>query len=445
MTDHLDQPAATPPTAPPADIARPAPVSANIPTAPAITSVGPVTQLERITSLDVLRGFALLGILVMNMQAFAMIMPAYFNPHAYGDLTGTNYLVWLLSHIFADTKFMSIFSMLFGAGIVLMAQRREVRNLPAGSRHYLRMGTLLALGMAHAYLIWDGDILVTYALCGMIAYPLHRLRPTYQLVIGLILIGITSLINLLFQLSLPYWPESELIGLRNEHWQPSAEFVQQQIAARQADWLTQLPQRIIQALFLQTFLFAIDSMWRITGLMLIGMALFRWRVLSAQRSVAFYRRQLLFGLVIALPLIIAGVWYRNVHDWDIRYSMFTGSQFNLWGSLPMALAWIGLIMLICRNAWLPRLRAALAAVGQTAFSNYLLQSLICTWLFNGYGLGLVGTFSRTQQALLIIVIWSVQIALSQWWLKRYRFGPAEWLWRSMTYGKMQPLRREADA
>ena len=120
---------------------------------------GPVGQKQRIPSLEVLRGVALLGILIMNIQVFAMIFSAYFNPHAYGDLTGLNYTVWLLSHVLADRKFMTIFSMLFGAGIVLMSARREESGGRAAGLHYRRMIMLLVIGLCHAYLLWDGDIL----------------------------------------------------------------------------------------------------------------------------------------------------------------------------------------------------------------------------------------------------------------------------------------------
>src|SRR5438132_1465135 len=134
----------------------------------------PVTAAERITTLDALRGFALLGILTMNMQSFSMIGAAYFNPTAYGDLTGVNYWVWYLCAVFADSKFMTIFSMLFGAGIVLMTGRAEASGRRAALLHYRRMGVLLLFGLAHAYVLWPGDILYSYAICGCVLYPLRR-------------------------------------------------------------------------------------------------------------------------------------------------------------------------------------------------------------------------------------------------------------------------------
>src|SRR5712692_4927581 len=143
-----------------------------------------IPEPERIASLDVLRGLAVLGILVMNIQSFAMIEAAYSNPTAFGDLKGANYLVWLLSHVLADQKFMTIFSMLFGAGIVLMTGRREQAGRRSAAVHYRRMGVLALFGLLHAYLLWYGDILFSYALCGMVAYLFRRLRPQFLLLWG---------------------------------------------------------------------------------------------------------------------------------------------------------------------------------------------------------------------------------------------------------------------
>src|SRR5580692_13159976 len=152
----------------------------------------PVGEKERIVSIDVLRGFALLGILPMNIQYFSMISAAYSNPTAYGSMTGANYWVWLLCHVFADEKFMTIFSMLFGVGILLMTSRIEAVGKPSAGRHYRRMGWLIAFGLAHAYLLWSGDILVTYGMCGLLVYLCRRIRPRTLLIMGVLAIAVAS-------------------------------------------------------------------------------------------------------------------------------------------------------------------------------------------------------------------------------------------------------------
>ena len=162
-----------------------------------IPALDAIPEPERIASLDVWRGLAVLGILVMNIQSFSMIEAAYSNPTAFGDLEGANYLVWLLSHVLADQKFMTIFAMLFGAGIVLMTGRREKAALGTAAVHYRRMGALALFGMLHAYLLWYGDILFSYALCGMLVYPLRRLRPWLQLAFGSVCIAGPSVLLLI--------------------------------------------------------------------------------------------------------------------------------------------------------------------------------------------------------------------------------------------------------
>ena len=146
---------------------------------PELPSLIPVDQTERINSLDVLRGFALLGILVMNIQAFSMVGAAYMNPTAYGDLTGANYWVWYVSHLLFDQKFMALFSALFGAGIVLMWRRAEAKSRRATGLHYRRTFWLMVFGFVHAYGVWAGDILFVYSLCGLWVFWLKRRSPRH--------------------------------------------------------------------------------------------------------------------------------------------------------------------------------------------------------------------------------------------------------------------------
>ena len=170
---------------------------------------GSVAQDARIDSIDVLRGFALLGILVMNIQLFAMPEAAYYNPTAYGDLEGANLYVWLGGRLLADQKFMTIFSMLFGAGIVLMTARAEARG-ESGRVHYRRMGWLGLIGLLHAHLLWFGDILFLYAVCGMLVYPLRRQSAGRLLAIGTATVAVASVIFAGLQASLPSWPDDAL-------------------------------------------------------------------------------------------------------------------------------------------------------------------------------------------------------------------------------------------
>ena len=163
---------------------------------PGSQPVGPITGSERILSLDVLRGVAVLGILVMNIQCFSMIGQAYMNPTAYGDLEAANWWVWYLGHLFTDQKFMAIFSMLFGAGVVVMTSRREADGHGSAGAHYSRMCWLLLFGLLHAYLLWYGDILYSYAVCGFVLWPLRKLPSWALLALGMLTLCVASGISI---------------------------------------------------------------------------------------------------------------------------------------------------------------------------------------------------------------------------------------------------------
>jgi uncharacterized protein len=400
----------------------------------------PVSGGQRIAALDVVRGFALLGILIMNIQSFAMISAAYFNPTAYGDLTGVNYLVWLFSHVLADQKFMTLFAMLFGAGIVLMAQRAEANGVRPGPLHYRRMIILIVFGLLHGHLLFYGDILYTYGMTALVVYLAWRRSARTQILLGMCLLSVGASLFFITGLTIPHWPAEALAVLEGQ-WLPAIEAVEQELAAYRGSYFEQTQERSIYALYFETDVFLSWGFWRSGGLMLIGMACFKLGLFQLERPERFIRWALAAGLGLGLPLIPIGVYQNTAHGWSAEYSQWFGVLFNYVGSIPVSFAWIALV-LYCMA--LPRwqgLSARLAAVGQTALSNYVLQSLICWWVFSGTGLGLFGSVARWQQLLIVLAVWGVQLWISPWWLQRYRYGPLEWLWRSLTYWRLQPLKR----
>ncbi len=401
----------------------------------------PVQLSERIRSLDVLRGFALLGILVMNIQSFGLIGAKYFNPMAIGEIRGSSYWVWWMSHVFFDSKFMAIFSMLFGAGIVLMWERANQSGRKFTWLHYRRMFWLLVFGLAHAHLLWYGDILFSYAICGMIVYWVCGWKARWLILSGLILLAIGSGNMLLAGMSVPHWPSEQLAEMTSD-WAPPAQVVQQELATYRGSWLTQLPVRSELALEFETFLLAFWSFWRASGLMLIGMGLFKCGVFDLRRSTRFYLVAAVAGAVIGFAIILFGVQKFEAADWSFEYSFFIGTQFNYWGSLFLSLAYVCGVMLICKIGILKTLQRSLAAVGQMALTNYLLQTIICTTIFYGHGLGWFGYLSRVELIPVVFVIWCLQMIGSPIWLQYFRFGPFEWLWRSLSYWRLQPLTLE---
>ena len=396
----------------------------------------PVEAGGRIASLDVLRGFALLGILVMNIQLFAMPEAAYQNPAAFGDLTGINLGVWTFAHLFFSQKFLSLFSMLFGAGVCLFADRIETRGGRPAKWHYRRMGWLLAFGLAHAYLLWAGDILVTYAICGCLVYLMRRRRPRTLLIAGLASLAVTSLFTVLIgsALLVPGVPE-EAHSEIERGWAPDAAYLDAEIAAYRGGWSEQQPRRAEQALGIHLGMLPFFALWFCGGLMLIGMALYKGGVLGAARDDRFYRRLVVIGLLTGMPLVALGIWWNFAGGWAWQRSMLFGTLFNAWGCIPIALAYVGVVMLAVRRSFLPSLQARLAAVGRMAFTNYLLQTVLCTTIFYGHGLGLFASVERYQQLLIVFAVWAFQLWLSPVWLRRYAHGPLERLWRTLTYGR----------
>ena len=378
----------------------------------------------------------MLGILVINIQSFAMPSAAYSNPTAYGDLSGVNLFTWMAGHLLVDQKFMTLFSLLFGAGVCLFAERAEARRGRSAGLHYRRMFWLLVIGLAHAYLLWSGDVLATYAVCGCLIFLLRNRAPWMLAVAGLAVFSVASLLSVSFGLIAPMLSETETADIVAA-WAPTAAEIEAQLLAYRGDWIAQQGQRVPDTLIMHTTVIPALLFWRAAGVMLIGMAFYRWRVLDASRSDRFYRRLALIGFGLGAPVVAAGIWWNFAGGWSWQRSFFLGTEFNYWGSIAMALGYAGLVMLAVRRQWLPALQARLAAAGRMAFTNYIAQTVICTAVFYGHGLGLFGHLERWQMALVVFAVWGLQLWWSPLVLARFRHGPLEWGWRTLTYGRIR--------
>jgi len=428
----------------------------------------PVSSAERYFAVDVLRGFALLGILAMNIVAFGLPFSAYDNPMRGGGFTGLDRVVWFGNHLVFEEKMMTIFSMLFGAGLVLMDQRAETRGAKIRGIYYRRVLWLLVIGLVHSYLIWWGDILVLYAQCGFLLYLFRKRKPT-----TLIIVGICALL-LLVPLNLGFgaWIDSvkaasarvEAQTAAGQQASPSDQrlheiwtknvknFVEPTPEQQAKSWNEELEAyrggyrgivkhrapmvfgiQTVYALFFGGLFFAL-------GRMLVGMGLMKLGIFSGQRSSRFYLWMAGLGYGIGLPLMVFDAFELIQHNFSMVYKLRGGSFYNMFGSLVVALGHVGLLMLIVQSGALQWLTRRLAAVGRMALSNYLTHSLVCTTLFYGYGFGLFGHINRTGLAAIVLAIWAFQLLVSPIWLERFRFGPVEWLWRSLTYWRLQPMR-----
>lgn len=372
--------------------------------------------MERNVTLDFVRGVAILGILLLNISAFGLPKAAYLNPAWSGSASLSDAWTWALLDLLAQVKFLTLFALLFGAGLQLL--------LPRGKRWIQSRLTLLALlGFIHGLFFWDGDILLAYALVGLVSWRMvreaHHVKSLFNTGVVLYLTGIAVLV---------------LLGMisgtaANRSWAPDAANLQYEQYWKLHGGMEAVSNR---ADMLSDNLLAPGAQygWQLAGMMLMGAALMRSGWLKGQFSLRHYRRTgallVAAGMAVNLPAIFAQ-WYLT---WDYRWCAFL-LQAPRELSAPLqaigyaALAW-GYWPQLCRF----RLVGAIACVGRMALTNYLLQTLICTTLF--YHLGLFMRFDRLQLLAFVPPIWAVNLLISSLWLRRFRQGPVEWLWRQLT-------------
>lgn len=372
--------------------------------------------MERNVTLDFVRGVAILGILLLNISAFGLPKAAYLNPAWSGSASLSDAWTWALLDLLAQVKFLTLFALLFGAGLQLL--------LPRGKRWIQSRLTLLALlGFIHGLFFWDGDILLAYALVGLVSWRMvreaHHVKSLFNTGVVLYLTGIAVLV---------------LLGMisgtaANRSWAPDAANLQYEQYWKLHGGMEAVSNR---ADMLSDNLLALGAQygWQLAGMMLMGAALMRSGWLKGQFSLRHYRRTgallVAAGMAVNLPAIFAQ-WYLA---WDYRWCAFL-LQAPRELSAPLqaigyaALAW-GYWPQLCRF----RLVGAIACVGRMALTNYLLQTLICTTLF--YHLGLFMRFDRLQLLAFVPPIWAVNLLVSSLWLRRFRQGPVEWLWRKLT-------------
>lgn len=424
----------------------------------------PVRKSDRIDSLDILRGVAVFGILLMNISAFGLIWQAYGNPNAAGGNTGLNLALFGVMNVGFEGTMRGIFSLLFGAGIVLMTERMEAAGagLTTAEIHFRRMSWLMLFGFIHwALLLWTGEILFAYSLCGFLLFAFRKLAAKWQFAIG-----IAALLVAAFVLNRDYHdtvalsqtaaeieaivasggtPDAEqemALAEWNEaamHTIPSAESTAMFNAWHEGSY----PEAVAgQWQFSREFQWNDLPFWLFTDMMpfmLIGMALLKWRVLTAERDAKVYALMMVGGYAIGIPLGVYELGILTAGDYGAVAAAEAGRTYEF-SRLAMVFGHLGLLLLAIRAGALRWLQRGFAAAGQMALTNYIGQTLICTMLFYGFGLGLYGQLDRTQLYLLVLAIAAAEMTISVVWLKSFRFGPLEWVWRSLTYWKPQPMR-----
>jgi len=408
------------------------------------TPITPIAKGDRIAILDILRGLAIFGILIMNIQFFSY--PDYGNA-AFADFYPgiLNQVVKWGSAFFFQTKFYSIFSLLFGVGMAVLFDRSMQKNTKFTPFFSRRLLILLCIGLFHGFVLWDGDILMTYALIGfaLLAFK-KRTQKTIMiwaasaLIVPFLLMGIGFTAWKLFT---PQKVETaEMVKEKTEKQEKRIKKAQDELRIfAQGSFAEQIAVRTKTTLNRQKA--AIFYGWRILGMFLLGVWAWRKKLFQeTENHIPFIKRILIIGLTIGLAgnalFVVCGALTNSTTSFLFMLSMI-GDQI---GATALSLFYIAAILLLVRNAKVIKYLLPFASVGRMALSNYLFHTLICTTIFYSYGLGLYGKFGPAASLLFVLLIYVIQIPMSKWWLKRFKFGPVEWLWRSLTYGKRQPMR-----
>lgn len=406
---------------------------------------------ERIIMLDVLRGLALMGILVMNINAFALPEMAYFNPAIAGGNSAADMLSWTISFILFDGKMRGLFSLLFGASMMLIISRARKNGGGAARVHFPRMFWLGLFGLAHFYLIWRGDILFLYALAGSIAFAFSSLQPHRLITLAVVIttagcIILTSSFWGLFWLQEMALAPGAALDTLVEYDNVIAALRgggDEEIELYRSGYQAILHHRLTDGLWTPLNIFALN-IFETLPLMLIGMALMKNGWIVGNDGPASYRISAICGIGIGVAGYGAlAVMARN-SGYDPILMMNIGLAWTMPFRLLMTLGYLALAITVIRiflaRGGMPaKFMHRIAGAGRTAFTNYIGISLIMTCIFYGYGFGLFGQVDRSMLWLYVAGGCVTMLLWPKFWLSRFRYGPLEWLWRSLSRERFEPF------
>lgn len=427
-----------------------------------VSSLTPVHPYERIQALDIMRGVVLCGILLMNINGFGLA-GAYQDPTVSGGAAGLNLYTWITTNLLFEGTMRGLFSLLFGVGMFILIDRLEKKGagLKSADIYFRRLLYLLVFGLIHGYLLlWTGEILYDYALMGFLVFSFRHLPPKKLIIIALILMSIGSFwsyrshlnnIQLVENVALAETLESQDKVLSAElkeakiKWEGMQE---KRSPAYIADYNENMNKGYIHLVgFLAKENMKTDlvwpyryDLWDILSMMLIGIALFKWNVLSAGKSFKFYFLLMFTGYGIGLAVNSYEVNMILDSQFDFVATSKSSITYDL-GRLGICMGHIGLILLLCKSNLFQDLKRRMAAVGKMALTNYVMHSIICMFIFTGVGFGMFGKLQRFELLYVVFGIWIFQLMVSPIWLKYFHFGPLEWLWRNLSYQKIHPIRK----
>jgi uncharacterized protein len=433
---------------------------------PTTSAFKPVAGNDRIITLDITRGIALLGILLMNIIGFGLGPWAYGNPAIAGGDTGLNLKVFEIASVFFEGTMRGLFSLLFGVSVVLLTDRliKKEAGIRVADIYFTRTIWLIIFGVIHAYLLlWWGEVLYAYGVMGLLLFVFRDTKPKYILMlVGFLVLADTGRQYLKYDEA----KENKLIYLTYESMseQEKKEAAPEIIAGKkgweemnnsiedQKKKMDEYKDNTQKGYFGAVAGFAPFNrmiqmelyewgIYDILSIMLLGIALYRLKIITAEKSYRFYLIMMLIGYPAGILI--------NYHEFNLlvsgEFSSMAFSEASVTypiGRIFILFGHIGTIMIFCKSNWLPWLRLSLASVGRMALTNYIMHSVICMFLFYGFGFGMFGAFERYELYYIVGAIWLFQLIYSPIWLRYFRYGPLEWLWRSLTYKKWQPFRKK---
>jgi uncharacterized protein len=408
-------------------------------------------ETKRHLELDGLRGFAVMGILAMNIVGFAMPFMAYMSPAVYGGTDPADLWAWFIAYVLFDGKMRGLFSLLFGASIMLIITRAEEKGANPAATHYSRMAWLAVFGLLHFFFIWVGDILFLYAVAGSIVFLFRRLEPQRLIVLALVVyaayfIMFTLVMGSIYMLEgVANAPNAGAEAVR-QYQETIASFgagsddTAEQLAVHQGSWAGIVADKFENELFYPLSL-VVSNIGETVPLMLLGTAFYKTGFLLGEKPVTTYRNWAILGLGLGgASFVVIGLYVWST-GFDLLDTMNAALAWTIPGRLLMTIGYASALVLLIQRFAHSGFIARVAATGRAAFTNYLGTSIAMTTIFYGYGLGLFGEVGRAELYLFVIGAWIVMLLWSKPWLTRYRYGPFEWLWRSLARRQLQPMRR----
>ena len=406
---------------------------------------------DRHVSIDAVRGFAVLGILLMNIVGMGLPTFAYINPTYFGGHEGANMWAWAINYVVADGKMRALFTMLFGASMILIADRAEGQRPGPAGIHYRRVAWLFVFGMLHAYLLFFGDILVCYALAGAVVFLFRKWSPKVLIAVGALVLGVLVVKGLLEADHLEKLRAAALAPDASEAakkvWaqegfilNPPTSLGQAELKGFRGSFIEAVQARAFPAVILQTVVLFGETLWEAIAQMMIGIGLYRLGFFTLGWKTRSYGIVMAIGWGVGLPVMI---WLAS-RVVQSGFEPFVTSRTSYWSSIPrpfIALAHASAILLLVRAGAVPWLMDRLAAAGRMALSNYLGTSIITAVIFCGFGLGLYGKLERYELYGVVVGIWLAILLWSKPWLASFQYGPFEWVWRSLVRWKPQPFIR----